>query len=162
MALLSPTELSRIESKYPDGIGSSIVVSLFQKKGERFSEATLRKYVQLGLLPKSRRVGSRGRHRGSRGSYPVAIVRMINDIKTALEAGATLEQIRLSTVGLSGEVDTLNRVANHVLDRFDEAIEQGDATIRADLKKDLAASRKTIQNEIRELEKLAGRLTSGK
>ena len=27
------------------------IVEIFQSKGERFSEATLRKYVQLNLLP---------------------------------------------------------------------------------------------------------------
>ena len=33
----------------------------------KFSEATLRKYVQLGLLPRSVRVGRKGKHQGSQG-----------------------------------------------------------------------------------------------
>ena len=92
MGLLTAAELRRIEDKFPAGLGSAQVIALFQEKGERFSEATLRKYVQIGLLPKSHRVGTRGRHRGSRGSYPVVIVRLINDIKRALDGGATLDE----------------------------------------------------------------------
>ncbi len=60
MSTLQNSELRRIETKYPEGISSAAVVKIFQQKGERFSEATLRKYVQLGLLPTSRRVGIRG------------------------------------------------------------------------------------------------------
>ena len=86
MALLSATELRRVERDHEDGISSADIVELFSSKGERFSEATLRKYVQLGLLPMSRRVGIRGRHRGSSGLYPVVVVRLINEIKKALES----------------------------------------------------------------------------
>jgi hypothetical protein len=57
MSILSEAEMKRLESKYSEGIASDAVVKLFQGKGLRFSEATLRKYVQLGLLPVSRRVG---------------------------------------------------------------------------------------------------------
>src|SRR5687767_9039441 len=111
MSLLSVAEVKRIEGKHAEGISSADAVQVFVQKGERFSEATLRKYVQLGLLPKSRRVGARGRHRGSSGRYPVAIVRIINEVKKALEHGATLEEIRLSRVGLVGEVESLQRQA---------------------------------------------------
>src|SRR4051794_9374645 len=109
MGLLNTGDIKRIERKYPEGISSGAVVELFKGKGERFSEATLRKYVQLGLLPKSKRVGAAGRHRGSAGVYPVGIVKQINDIKRALEAGGTLEDIRVSRVGLTGEVEGLER-----------------------------------------------------
>ena len=46
-------------------------------KGVRLSEATFRKYVQAGLLPRSKRVGRKGKHRGSQGLYPVEAVRRI-------------------------------------------------------------------------------------
>ncbi|MEM6733022.1 MAG: hypothetical protein AAF658_15805, partial [Myxococcota bacterium] len=65
MALLSEGELRKLEKKYPTGISSADLVSAFSARGERFSEATLRKYVQLGLLPRSQRIGTQGRHRGS-------------------------------------------------------------------------------------------------
>jgi hypothetical protein len=109
MGALTTTELRRIEHKFEAGIRSGAVVEIFQGKGHRFSEASLRKYVQLGLLPKSRRVGIRGRHRGSSGLYPVTVVRLINDIKLALDKGATLEEVRFGIVGLASEIDVLSR-----------------------------------------------------
>lgn len=160
MALLNATELKRIEKKYAEGIGSADVVKLFQQKGERFSEATLRKYVQLGLLPKSRRVGARGRHRGSSGRYPVTIVRMINDIKGALEKGATLEQIRVSKVGLAGEVESLQRVAEQVVSRFEEAVQQqADRTQKIALRKTLDKNKKALAQSVKELSRFAVKLT---
>ena len=42
------------------------------RRGEPLSEATFRKYVQLGLLPRSVRVGRKGKHRGSQGLYPAS------------------------------------------------------------------------------------------
>lgn len=159
MSLLSAAELKRIESKHAEGISSADTVQIFVQKGERFSEATLRKYVQLGLLPKSRRVGARGRHRGSSGRYPVAIVRIINDIKRALEQGATLEEIRLSRVGLVGEVESLQRQAVQVMKHFEEAVaRQDDRAKRGTLKKSLDEHRRRLAKEVKELGKLAVKL----
>ena len=154
MALLSSTELRRVESKYAEGITSAAVVKLFKAKGERFSEATLRKYVQLGLLPTSRRVGIRGRHRGSSGLYPAIIVRLANEIKRALEAGQSLEDIRMGTIGLSGEVQSLRRAADQLLDRFAQAIQkQKGQQKKSALKQTLDKHKKALEREIRGLDK---------
>jgi DNA-binding transcriptional MerR regulator len=61
--------------------------------GLRVSEATLRKYVQLGLLPRSRRVGTRGRHQGSWGLYPAWTARQVVEIKRLLAEGRTIQDI---------------------------------------------------------------------
>jgi DNA-binding transcriptional MerR regulator len=161
MGLLSTGDVKRIERKHAEGISSSAVVELFQQKGERFSEATLRKYVQLGLLPKSRRVGAAGRHRGSSGLYPVAIVRQINDIKRALEAGGTLEEIRVSRVGVSGEVEALERAAQQVFDLVGEALDKADKTKRPRLKKDYERYKRALTDNLRGLSKFAMTLGSG-
>jgi len=55
--LLEDRELEEIERAWPDGMTSRQIVDVFETRGIRFSEATLRKYVQLGLLPRSVRVG---------------------------------------------------------------------------------------------------------
>ena len=60
----------RSRRSYPDGLSTQQIVELFAVEGERLSEATFRKYVQLGLLPRSVRVGRKGKHRGSQGRYP--------------------------------------------------------------------------------------------
>lgn len=68
--LLGDDELDEIERQSPAGLTSRQIVDLFTARGIRFSEATLRKYVQLGLLPRSVRIGRKGKHRGSCGSIP--------------------------------------------------------------------------------------------
>ena len=66
-SLLDERELLEIERTWPNGLTSRQIVDVFETRGIRFSEATLRKYVQLGLLPRSVRVGRKGKHRGSCG-----------------------------------------------------------------------------------------------
>ena len=60
--LFTRKELKEIESSWSEGIPSQEIISLFQDRGIKLSEATFRKYVQLGLLPTSRRVGQKGKH----------------------------------------------------------------------------------------------------
>src|SRR5262249_47400137 len=79
--LISERDLRAIEKEHPDGLTSVQVVDFFTRRGIRFSEATFRKYVQQGLLPRSRRVGRKGKHQGSLGLYPASTVRRINVIK---------------------------------------------------------------------------------
>ncbi len=159
MSLLTAVEIRRIERRYSIGISSVVVVEIFQKKGERFSEATLRKYVQLELLPKSWRVGTRGRHRGSSGLYPVGIVRQINEIKQALDAGGTLDEIRVGKVGLAGEVQALRRKGDEVLKKFGEALKrQAEGSKRTALRRALERQHRALYREIRALGRLAARL----
>ena len=159
MALLSLAEIQKIERDHLRGVSSATIVSVFKKKGERFSAATLRKYVQVGLLPKSKRVGTRGRYRGSSGLYPVSVIRQINEIKRALDQGATLDEIRLGSVGLVGQVEVLERASQQAYRRFEEAVAvSSPAKRRAMLKKNLDKHIKVIQKEIKALERFADRL----
>lgn len=159
MALLLAAEVRQIEKQNARGLSSAQIVEIFRSRGERFSEPTLRKYVQVGLLPKSRRVGSRGRHRGSSGLYPVTCVRQINEIKRALEQGATLDEIRTSQVGLSGEVRQLERVGDQVLQRFSEAASRCLSEAQRDkLTMLLDRRRRSLAREIRELDAFALRV----
>lgn len=159
MALLTNAELKRIETKHADGIASGAVVKIFQAKKERFSEATLRKYVQLGLLPTSRRVGIRGRHRGSSGLYPMGVVRLINEIKRGLEQGSSLEQIRGGPLGIACDIEQLQRQVGQLLERIRQAAASAATpTQKAAVKKALVQRKKAFDNEIRQLEKLTGRI----
>ena len=69
--LLRADEIERVERERAGGITSGEVVRLFEARGAKLSASTFRKYVQLGLLPRSRRVGRKGKHTGSTGLYPV-------------------------------------------------------------------------------------------
>src|SRR5512135_3924281 len=107
--LLAPPEIARVEREQALGITSREVVRLFEGRGARFSEATFRKYVQAGLLPRSRRVGRKGKHTGSTGLYPVDVVRRINLIKRMMAEGMTLEEIRESFVGLKNQLSDVEQ-----------------------------------------------------
>ena len=83
--------LEEIEREHSKGITSAALLNFFADKGIRFGEATLRKWVQLGLLPRSVRVGRKGKHQGSKGQYPVRVVRQIIRIKRLMADGMTIE-----------------------------------------------------------------------
>jgi hypothetical protein len=93
-AALREDELRAIETTYADGITAVQVVEVFTVRGIKFSEASFRKYVQQGLLPRSKRVGRKGKHRGSLGVYPAKTIRRINTVKQLMAAGHTIEEIQ--------------------------------------------------------------------
>jgi DNA-binding transcriptional MerR regulator len=109
MDLLDLIEIERIERERAAGITSGEVVRLFESKGARLSAATFRKYVQTGLLPRSRRVGRKGKHTGSTGLYPVSVVRRVAAIKRMMAAGYTLEDIRGSFVTVANRLEDVEK-----------------------------------------------------
>jgi len=109
MYYLHETEIHRVERERAGGITSGEVVRLFEAKGARLSAATFRKYVQAGLLPRSRRVGRKGKHTGSRGLYPVSVVRQVAVIKRMMAEGYTVEDIRGSFVTLKNRLEDVEK-----------------------------------------------------
>ena len=103
--LLPLDEITRVEREHPAGITSGQVVQLFESRGARLSAATFRKYVQLGLLPRSRRVGRKGKHTGSTGLYPASVVRRVAVIKRMMAEGYTVSDIRGSFVTLRNRLE---------------------------------------------------------
>jgi hypothetical protein len=107
-------DLASIERERPQGLSSEEIVSYFTDRGVRFTEATLRKYVQLGLLPRSRRVGMKGKHRGSQGMYPATVLRRIQRLKSMMQK-YTIEQIQREFLFVRGDVEELERVLERVI-----------------------------------------------
>ncbi|HLL52621.1 MAG TPA: MerR family transcriptional regulator [Myxococcaceae bacterium] len=118
MEILGPDEIAQIERENPTGLPARAILEIFRPKGVRLSEATFRKYVQAGLLPRSKRVGRKGKHRGSQGVYPVESVRRINAIKKMMAEGLTLEDIKRSFVFFKNHIDQVERGLDEVLDGF--------------------------------------------
>src|SRR4051812_49567951 len=124
LEILGPEEIARIEQDHAAGLPARTILEIFRPRGVRLSEATFRKYVQAGLLPRSRRVGRKGKHRGSQGLYPVEAVRRINAIKKMMAEGHTLEEIRRSFVFFANHVDQLHRELDEVLDGFESELSE--------------------------------------
>lgn len=116
----SEDELARIEREHAEGLTSAQLVTYFVRKNVKFTEATLRKYVQLGLLPRSRRVGLKGKHRGSQGMYPVTCVRRIQHLK-ALMAQYTIEQIQREFLFVRGDIEELERTLERIFSSLNAA-----------------------------------------
>src|SRR5512138_3353238 len=116
MDILGPEEIARIEAQHAGGLPAKAILEIFAPRGVALSEGTFRKYVQAGLLPRSRRVGRKGKHRGSQGLYPVQAVRRINAIKKMMAEGMTLEDIRRSFIFFKNHIDQLERGLAEVMD----------------------------------------------
>lgn len=119
--VFSDDELTRIERELAEGITSEQIVDLFNRKNLRFTEATLRKYVQLGLLPRSRRVAIAGAQRGSQGLYPVSVVRRIQHLKSLL-AHYTIEEIQREFLFVRGDIEELSESLERVFSALATAV----------------------------------------
>jgi DNA-binding transcriptional MerR regulator len=128
----SEEELEGLERDHPDGLSTQQVVELFAARGGPLSEATFRKYVQLGLLPRSVRVGRKGKHRGSQGLYPPTVVRQIESIRRLMGQGYTIQEIQQEFVFVASEIDGLARQLKQVLLGVERAVERRGAVERAD------------------------------
>jgi DNA-binding transcriptional MerR regulator len=148
MDFLNLAEIERIETERAAGISSGEVVRIFEARGARLSESTFRKYVQLGLLPRSRRVGRKGKHSGSRGLYPASVVRRIAVIKRMMAEGYTVEDILGSFVTLRNQLEDVEKALSDLLRdlsrkarkhprrrRFEEELERAEREARTALRR---------------------------
>jgi hypothetical protein len=158
--LLSERELKTIEKEHPEGLTSVQVVDLLARRGIRFSEATFRKFVQKGLLPRSRRVGRKGKHQGSLGLYPPTTVRRINAIKKLQAEGHTIEDIGRRFLRYRDEIEALERGLAGLLDGFEEELRAPhfDVKARKQLRKDLDDTREHALELVRQLERFERRV----
>ena len=120
----SEEELERIENAHAEGMSVQQIVDVFTARGSRLTEATFRKYVQLGLLPRSVRVGRKGKHRGSQGLYPATAVRQIDHIRRLMHQGFTMEDIQREFLFVRGDIDALGRQLTRVYDAIQTAVEE--------------------------------------
>ena len=135
-----------------------MISEIFRAKGVRLSESTFRKYVQHGLLPRSRRVGQKGKHRGSQGLYPVEVVRRINVIKKMMADGHTLEEIRRSFVFFKNHIDQVERGLMEVLGGFET--ELSGRTFGRDRRRQLEGELESLKMRAQDLVKDVARIGS--
>lgn len=117
----SEEALRAFERAHPQGVAVQQIVDWFDQGGDRLTEATFRKYVQLGLLPRSVRVGRKGKHRGSQGLYPVSVIRQIETIRRLMSQGFTIEDIQREFF-VRGDVEELTRNLERVWSAIERRI----------------------------------------
>jgi len=147
--LLEAREVDEIERTWPDGMTSRQIVDVFETRGIRFSEATLRKYVQLGLLPRSVRVGRKGKHRGSCGLYPSHVIRRVNEVKGMMAEDRTIEEIQRSFARFKDEIESVETHLRELISGFER--EAKAPSVAAD-------GRRELDREITEAKRAAGEL----
>lgn len=153
-------ELEAIEREHEGGLSSDEIVDLLARRGMRFSEATFRKYVQLGLLPRSRRVGSKGKHKGSHGLYPPGVVRQINDIKRMMSLDYTIEEIRSHFAFVGGEIEELRTILLRIIERLEASLAaggHGDVAVSG-LEAEISEARAAAEALVRKLTHAARRI----
>ena len=154
-------ELEAIEQAHPKGLSVQQVVDVFTHKGLKLTEATFRKYVQLGLLPRSVRVGRKGQRRGSQGLYPATAIRQIDHIRRLMAQGFTIEEIQKEFLFVRGDIDALGRQLERVYAAIEEALgertRQGTGDEMAE--RALDDAREVGADLLRKLEAIERRLT---
>src|SRR4051812_50103490 len=156
-------EFERLETEYPQGISAAQIVDFFAPRGVKLAQATFRKYVQLGLLPRSRRVGEKGKHRGSRGLYPASAARRIHVIKALMDEGMTLEDIRRSFVFFRGQLDGVERSLDELFAALTKAIAEKQElrpSRRKELERLLAESRRHADQFVKDMERTVSEITA--
>jgi DNA-binding transcriptional MerR regulator len=152
-----------LEADYPQGISAAQIVDFFAPRGVKLAQATFRKYVQLGLLPRSRRVGEKGKHRGSKGLYPASAVRRIHVIKSLMDEGMTLEEIRHSFIFFRGQLDGVERSLDELFSALEKAVAEKPElrpSRRRELERLLAESRKQADQFVKQMERTVSEITA--
>jgi DNA-binding transcriptional MerR regulator len=151
--------LDRIEREHPQGITSAEILEILASHELKFSEATLRKYVQLGLLPRSVRVGRKGKHQGSQGMYPASVVRQIQRIRDMMADDYTIEEIQRQFLFVRGDIEDLERTIAKVFDALREAAKdkRSEITGRA-IAQDLITAESLANDLLAKLEQIEQRL----
>ena len=157
----SDEELDALERAHAEGMSVQQIVDAFTSRGARLTEATFRKYVQLGLLPRSVRVGRKGKHRGSQGLYPATAVRQIDHIRRLMSQGFTMEEIQKEFLFVRGDIDALRRQLKRVYQAIEDAVQdqvrEGSDEVGAN--EALKEVRELGRELVRKLEDIERRLT---
>jgi len=163
MAQRESDEFDRLELEHPNGVSAGQIVDFFAPRGVKLAQATFRKYVQLGLLPRSRRVGEKGKHRGSHGLYPVAAIRRISLIKGLMDEGMTLEDIRGSFIFFRGQLDGVERSLDEFFVALDKSVSDKPdmkPSRRKELERLLSEGRKKAAQFVEDMERTVSQITS--
>lgn len=152
--------LKKIEKEHVEGIASADLLAFFVSQNIRFGEATLRKWVQLGLLPRSVRVGQKGKHQGSKGMYPVRVIRQVLRIKELMEKNLTIEEIQRQFLFVRGDIEALEQTLGSIFTSLESVVSERESqvTTMRSVGADLAKAQALANDLMQRLEKIESRL----
>lgn len=150
-----------LEEAFSAGLTAQQVIEFFAARGEKLSEATFRKYVQLGLLPRSVRVARKGRGRGSQGLYPPTVVRQLARIRQLMANGFTIEEIQNEFLFIRRDIEALAGQLEQTLSAVQQAVARASDVHATDpgVTRALEESRALGEELVRKLEEIERRLS---
>ena len=159
--MIDPETLAQLEKAHAAGFSSAEILDVFARHDVQLSEATLRKYVQLGLLPRSVRVGRKGKHQGSQGIYPVGVVRQILRIKQMMAESYTIDQIQREFLFIRSEVEQLESMLARIFKKLDGVVrERKTAHVTSAVQRDVSDARSLSKELMARLTAIESKLTS--
>lgn len=158
MVKVAESVLKKVEKDHLDGITSVNLLAFFADQQIRFGEATLRKWVQLGLLPRSIRVGTKGKHQGSKGKYPVRVLRQILRIKELMARDLTIEEIQQQFLFVRGDLEALEQTLDEIFDTLDKKVQREPSSPIRAISTELTKARALATDLVDRLERIERRL----
>jgi hypothetical protein len=160
-SVIDDRTLARLESEHPTGLTSAEILDVLAKHGVLVSEATLRKYIQLGLLPRSVRVGRKGKHQGSQGIYPVNVVRQILHIKEMMAENYTIEQIQREFLFMRSDLLELEQTLTSIFRKLEGVLRERKRESSAHaVARDVSSARSLSKDLMTRLQAIENRLTN--
>jgi len=160
--MIDAETLAQLEKAHAAGLTSAEILDVFARHDVQLSEATLRKYVQLGLLPRSVRVGRKGKHQGSQGIYPVSVVRQVLRIKQMMAESYTIEQIQREFLFIRSEVEQLESMLTRIFRTLDGVLKERKAerVVSSAVQRDVGDARSLSKELMARLEAIETKLTT--
>ena len=159
--MIDAETLNQLEKAHGAGLSSVEILDFFARYDVQLSEATLRKYVQLGLLPRSVRVGRKGKHQGSQGIYPVSVVRQILRIKQMMAESYTIEQIQREFLFIRSEVEQLEAMLARIFKKLDGVLKERKVErVTSAVQRDVGDARSLSKELMARLTAIESKLTS--
>src|SRR6187549_1803860 len=160
---MNEAKVAQAEKQFAAGITSAEVLNLFASWNVQLSEATLRKYVQLGLLPRSVRVGRKGKHKGSLGVYPVRAIRQLVRIKEMMAKSYTIEEIRRDFLFVRTDIEQLEQTLGCIFQALTKVLKQRRQDMSTGVvSREVNQARKQSRELVTQLSSIESRLTAAR
>lgn len=163
MSRLDDETLANLERQYASGLTSSELIDVCASHGIQLSEANLRKYVQLGLLPRSVRVGRKGKHKGSLGLYPARAIRQLVRIKEMMAKRYTIEEIRRDFLFVRADIEQLEETLGCIFQALAKVLKQRrQDTSGGTVSREVNQAKKQSRELVTQLSSIESRLMSSR